>query len=353
MERPCVRLTVLVLFVSVGLLTKLVAQQTGAPSDQKTLPTSAQTQASQPPSAAPPPASSGEAEPPKPIAPDKVVLRVGDEKVTAGDFYSMMSVSPNDALRVGSKTRRNMGDQYALMLILADKAMREGLDSTPDFTRQLAMHRIQLLAQMKYKSISDGIKITPEELNQYYSSHKEDYEEVELRRVYIPHKAQGANADAPGLSREEAQAHAQAISKELIAGKDMKELEKELADKKIAFFDKNTERALIKQLPPEFKKVLVQLKPGQISEPIESAQGFSVVQLVGHDYVDPKIVSIQLEEQMRKEKMGSVVDELKHKATIWMDDEYFNYDPPFVPTASAPNATAPPKPGATTTLPPK
>lgn len=350
---PGVRYTVLVLFVSAALLAALVAQQTNAPSTEKTLPTAVEKeQGSKQPSAAPARSSPSEADQQKPIPPDKIVLKVGDDKVTAGSLYSMMSVSPNDALRVGSQTRRNMGDQYALMLVLAHKAMSDGLDSTPDFARQLALNRTQLLAQMEYKNITDGIKITPEDISQYYSSHKDEYEQVELKRVYIRKKAEGANADGAGLSPQEARARAEAISKELAAGKEMKEVEKEMSDSKTTFFDKNSERALVKQLPPEFRKVILQLKPGQISEPIESPQGFSVVRLIGSDYLDPKTASLQIENQLRKEKMDTAVNELKRKATIWMDDEYFNYNPPFVPPASAPNSVAPPN-GSPATLPPK
>lgn len=328
----------LVLFFSVGLLTAF-AQQTSAPSTEKSVPAAPQTERGpQQPNSASVRPSPDVAEQGKPIPPDKVVMKVGDEKVTAGNFYSMMSVTPNDALRVGSQTRRNMGDQYALMLLLAHKAKSERLDSTPDFAQQLALHRTQLLAQMEYKNIIDGIKISPEDISQYYSSHKQDYEEVELWRVYIRKKAEG-NAGGPGLSQQEARARAAAVAKELLAGKEMKEVEKEMSDSKTTFFDKNTERALIKQLPAEFRSVVSHLKPGQVSEPIETPQGFSVVQLVGHDYLDLKIASLQIEEQMRKDKMDSLVNELKRNVTVWMDDEYFNYNPSFAPGSATPAAS--------------
>ncbi|HYL16789.1 MAG TPA: peptidyl-prolyl cis-trans isomerase [Terriglobales bacterium] len=282
---------------------------------------------------------SSKAEQPKTTPPEKVVLRVGDQEITAGELYRVIGVTAEQALQVGSKTRRSLGDQYTLMLLLANQAVRDGLDSTPDFTQQLAWLRNQQLAQMEYKKLTDGIKVTPEDISQYYASHKSEFEQGELRRVYVHKKAPGAKSDAPGLPPQEARGRAEAISKEWAAGRDLKEIEKEIGDPKVAYFDQATELAFLKQLPAEIQNMLVKLNPGEVSEPIDTPQVYLVLQLVRRVFPDARDVSEQIKDKLQKERTDAALAELKRKTNIWIDEEYFNYNPsPPHPSTAKPRS---------------
>lgn len=332
MPGPNFRNKVLVLFSFLGLLTAATeAQQVSTPQESK--PAAAQGgRNSQEPTASAVASSSARkaAEQPKPIPPDKVVLTVGDDKATAGDFYHMMGATEEQAQKVGSQVRRTLEGQYATMLLLAHQAIRDRLDSTAEFAKQLTLQRNQLLAQLEYKKLVDGVRVSQEDISQYYSSHQDEFEQAELRRVYVRKKPEGAKSDALGLSPLEAKAKAEAISKEWVSGKDLKEVETEFKDSKI-YFDEHAERVSLKQLPEELQKTVMKLKPGGVSEPIEGPQGFLVLQLVKLSHPELKDISTQMGEKLRKEKIDAAMEELKRKDSIWMDDEYFSYNPPSPP----------------------
>ena len=313
--------TVLVLFCFLGLLTAAAdAQQASTPQESKPAAAQGGGNSQQPTGSAAP----------KPIPPDKVVLTVGDDKVTAGDFYHMMGATEEQAQKVGSQVRRTLEVQYATMLLLAHQAISDGLDSTAEFVTQLTLQRNQLLAQMEYKKLVDGIRVSQEDISQYYSSHKDEFEQVELRRVYVRKEPESAKSDALGPSPHEAKAKAEAISKEWLSGKDVKEVETEFKDPTI-YFDEHAERVSLTQLPEELQRTVMKLKPGGVSEAIEGPQGFLVLQLVKRSYPELKDVSTQMGEKLRKGKIDAVMERLKRKDNVWMDDEYFSYNPPSPP----------------------
>src|SRR6266498_994931 len=96
--------------------------------------------------------------------PNKVVLKVGDEQVTADDLnFVLRSLNEQDQKALEGQGRRPLGEQYAMTLLLARQAAQDHLDATPSFRRQQAWERAQRLAQAEYEKMAQGIKINPDE----------------------------------------------------------------------------------------------------------------------------------------------------------------------------------------------
>jgi len=106
------------------------------------------------------------------------------------------------------------------------------LDQTPEFAHKLAFQKQQLEAQSAYEEINQRAKVTPEEVQQYYTAHATDYDEITVRQFVVRIKpattpASPAPATPPtgqGLSPEDAKARAAAIRKEVAAGTDIKKV---------------------------------------------------------------------------------------------------------------------------------
>src|SRR5262245_5718651 len=88
-------------------------------------------------------------------APDKVVLTVGDEKVTIGEYEKFLDTLPEhvraNAMGAG---KRQIADQLARVKVLAQEARKRKLEQDPAFKVQLASFTESLLAATLYRDLS-------------------------------------------------------------------------------------------------------------------------------------------------------------------------------------------------------
>jgi hypothetical protein len=292
----------------------------------------------------PPLPTQSAATPAKTIPPDKVVMKVGDKQVTAADLdYVLSGPNPRAQRPMMSQRRRSFGEQYSLMLLLSQQALRDHLDSSPAFQRQMELARLQWLARMEMQDIQHKVQVTPEEVSQYYSAHESEFDEVKLRQAVIRKKTEGAKEGMPGLPPEEARTTAEAVRKALVAGKDAKQVSQELKVTDAVHVDAEPRTFRRGQLPAAWDRAVFQLKDGEVTEPLDTPQAIVLFQLGGQRHPELKEVSQQIENRLRQQKVQASIDELKKEIPIWMDQEYFTPAPPPVPaTAPKTRSTNPP-----------
>ncbi len=319
-------------------------------------------QAPKPPAANPTPAASPTPPASKPAGPtvetpepaDKVVLKVGDQQFTKADIdFLIENLPPQTQQAIATKGKRPLGDQYALIVILSRQASLHHLDQTPAFVRKLAFQKQQLEAQAAFEEINQQTKVTPEELQQYYTAHAADYDEITVRQFVIRKKAAEPKADpahptastSPGPSPEEAKARAEAIRKELAAGTDIKKV---MEDFKAPDVIIEAEPRTVRRggMRPDMEKVAFALKDGEVSEPVDVPQALVFFQVTGHSHVDLKVVTPDIEKILRQQKLDGALDAVKKNTTLWMDEQYFAgpSKPVEGPTLGAPVVKIPPKP---------
>jgi parvulin-like peptidyl-prolyl isomerase len=198
----------------------------------------------------------------------------------------------------------------------------------------MALHRLQSLAQAEYEKLADAIKVSPEEINQYYTTHASEFQEAQVREIVIRKKADGAQKDAPGLAAADAHTRADEIRKALEAGTDPQKVVEQYKAANAVMID---EPRSIKhgQLVPALDKAAFELKDGAVSEPFENGQVVAFLQVLGHKQQDLKDVSGDIENNLHEEKVKEAVDNLKKGSTVWMDDQYFKA-PANSPLSNAP-----------------
>ncbi len=268
-------------------------------------------------------------------SPGRVVLKVGDGSATEADIDLMASLDSRGQQPAPTQNRQPLGEKYALLLVLAQQAVRDRLDSSAELVRQMALERIERLAQAEYTNLAKEIKVNSEEVRQYYSTHPDEFTEVTARRVFVQRKPEGGKPDAPGLSPQEAKARADSIRQDLAAGKDPKELVKEFKSLNEGFMDVDPRTFRLPQLPAEWQKVVSQLKDGEVVQPVDTPQGIAFFQMRGRRQVELKDVSSEIENKLRQQKLDAAVADLKKKTVIWMDEEYFKAPPALPPPVSA------------------
>lgn len=278
---------------------------------------------------------------------DKVVMKVGGQNVTQADLdFVIATMNPQDKRALATQGRKALGDNYATMLVLEQHAVAEHLDSSPAFVRQLSMQRWQLLAQAAYSEIARQAAVTPEETNQYFTTHTEELGQIKLRQVVVRKRAEGAPEGTKGLPLAEAKTRAEDIRKAMLAGADPKKVAEQFQVPDVVSIDVEPRDVGRDTLPADMQKAAATLKDGEVSEVFDLPQVAVFFQVVGHRPSELKEVSAQIENSLRQKKIEAALEGLKKEAHIWTDDAYFAPPAPTPPEAApkTPPASPPAKP---------
>ncbi|MGA8488827.1 MAG: peptidyl-prolyl cis-trans isomerase [Terriglobales bacterium] len=256
-----------------------------------------------------------------------MVLKVGDLQVTEAEFESRISDlegQGGDADKAGDheKDRRRLGDDYASVLMLSQQAVANHLDSSPEVSRQLAIARMQVLSDAEFASLMRQAQPSVEEVSQYYSAHLPDYDEVHIRRLFI-WKRRDDSKNAPVLSSQEARARADQIRQAYASGTSEKQLSAELIKSGEGLLDPEPLTFARAELSPHMEEVAFALKQGEWAEIEDTPARLLLIQLVKRDREQLGQVSSFIEKDLQAQKMQTLLDNLKKKAGIWMDEQYF------------------------------
>ena len=276
---------------------------------------------------------------------DRVILKVGNLQVTQGEFESRVSdIEPQGGGDEENppvvKDRRKLGDDYASVLMLSQQAVANHLDASPEVTRQLEIARMQVLSDAEFASLMHKAKPTFEEVSQYYSAHLSDYDEVQIRRLFIWKQRENAKG-APVLSSAAARARAGQIRKDYAAGTSQQKLADDLRKSGDGMLDIDPLSFPRGELSAQMEKVAFGLKEGEWGEVEDTQASLLLIQLVKRDRQQLGQVSSAIETQLQGQKMQALLDDLKKKAGIWMDEQYFGTAVAPVPGAQRRNSNPP------------
>jgi parvulin-like peptidyl-prolyl isomerase len=287
------------------------------------------------------------------VDPNKVVLTVGDQKITAREFNVYLEALP-EQLRAQAQgpMKRQMAEQVVRMKLLAEQARKSGLDKDPVTQNRIAMQTENILAGAAYNEMMKKVTVDDAAARKYYDEHKKESEEASARHILIKFKGSPvpAREGKPELSEEQALAKAQEIRKKLLAGGDFAAIAKEESDDTgsgsnggdLGSFKRNS-------MVPEFEQVAFSQPIGQVSEPIKTQFGYHLIRVDKRESPSFESMRSQIEERMRPEQARNAVEELAKTAAVNYDEAYFGPAPqPTLPGmgAAAAGGNAP-EPAAT------
>jgi hypothetical protein len=263
---------------------------------------------------------------------DRVVIKVGDAQITQAQFETMVSdleaqQGPADL------TRQAIGSNYAQLLMLAQQAAANHLDTSPEVIRQLALDRNQILSNAEFARLKEKAKPTAEEISAYYSAHLDDYDTVQLRRIFIWSHADGSK-DKHALSPQAAAALAAKVRQALASGGDTQRV---IQDTPHGPDDVKVDPVLLTfqrgEMPVKMEQAAFALKEGGWTEFNDAPGTYVFLQVVKRGRRDLKEVSSQIENKLEAQKLKDELSDLKKKTGVWMDEAY------FAPAAKTPGSS--------------
>lgn len=265
--------------------------------------------------------------PPPEVPPETVVLRIGDVRLTVAQFNTIADIL-GDPYRGYAKTggRKQFAESIVRIVTLANEARRRKLDQPPEIQLQNKYRAEELLARYAQSAIDDDLRIDDATLRGYYEAHKWDYGRVHARQILI--RMQGSavplKPGAEDLTDEQALAKAQDLIKRIKAGEDFAKLAASESDDAataanfgdLGWFSKG-------QVPPSVEETAFRLQAGQTGDPVKTALGYHIIQVVAQEFKSFDDVKAELEKKVRPQKLQQALDDLQKKEDVEYNPAFF------------------------------
>jgi hypothetical protein len=279
--------------------------------------------------------------------------------ITRADFERIVeAVQPN----MPPRARRQFANRYANALAMTAKAHELGLDQGPKYDEHMKLARVQVLSQMLNVALNEkASQVSDKDIEDYYHANMANFDEADLKRIYIPRTKQPEDADEK-VSEADQQKNAEAseaamkavadkIHTRAAAGEDFEKLQ---AD---AF-----KAAEIKsQAPPTAmgkvrrtalaasQGAVMELKTGEVSAVLSDQGGFYVFKMGEKDTVPLDKVKDEIRATLRGKRLQDEMHAVQEATSTTLDEAYFGPEPPMhgmqLPQPGAPQAPKAPPAG--------
>jgi parvulin-like peptidyl-prolyl isomerase len=279
--------------------------------------------------------------------------KVTDEEINAyylshpKDFDDFLQGNPRAAQQAQGPQREELKKQLGEFKVIAERARKDGMERE-DLTRlQILLTRSQALAgaylgdlqKNADKLVADG------DVEQYYKDHPADFDEIRVRHILISTQPKPDAEEEPGpkdakdskdkkpadkpktLTKDEARKKTQDLLDRARKGEDFAKLATENSDDP-GSKDKGGEYDFFARgkMVPEFDKAAFALKPGEISDLVETQFGFHIIKLeerrtAASPDADEKVRQ-QIMEKLKQEKIEARIEEITSASEVVVPEDF-------------------------------
>lgn len=282
------------------------------------------------------------------VAPNDAVIRIGglcdnqaegkvaiancETVITRAEFEKIIrAVQPDMKVRA----QREFAERYATALVMAKKAERMGLSKGEDFEEQMKVARVQILSLQLKKAIEqEAAQISEADLERFYHDHTKSFEQAELERIYVPRTQDSTTLDKSSndsdkrMQSQRMEQTMRALAAKLraraVAGEDFHSLQ---ADAYNIAGMKNTSNPRLGtirriSLPPNQVSVM-DLKPGEVSPIIETANGYMIYRMNAKDTLPIDKVRDEIKGVLRSQRLEGETQEIEDFAPLTLNEVFF------------------------------
>jgi len=268
---------------------------------------------------------------PQIIPPDRVIIQVGDTRITAGQIDQILQAYPeNQRVYVNGPGRQQFIDQVVRVLLLSEEGKKRKLDESDLFKNQLWFSTAGILSSHTDEDIRSKVRNDDVLLRAYYEKHKADFETVKASHILI--RMQGSPIGlTPGqkdLTEDEALAKAKEIRQKIVDGTPFADLARSESND-MGTSAKGGDLGFLShgQAVPSFEEALFALKEGELSQPVKTTYGYHLIQVMEKKPSKTfEELRPELQKRLEQEASRNLLNELKAKTKIVIDPSFGDAD---------------------------
>lgn len=271
-------------------------------------------------------------------------------EITRAQFEKLVNtVAPN----APASAHRQIATQYVRFLTAANEGVKLGVENDPGFNEQLALMRLQILAQDAEKKIqADASNVTDEQAKTYYDQNPSAFEEVTLTRIFVPKSgSQAAGAADPKTIADDAR-------QKLVNKGDPAEIQKSVFEQlKNTGTPPNTNFGAKRRgtLPPAHEQQIFSLQPGEVSQVIPDSIGYVIYRVDAKQQLAFDQVKEEVKRRLAQQRLRDANEQLMDSSKAEYDSSYFGPEvaPPHLgpPAPANPGSATPHPAGSSPTQP--
>jgi hypothetical protein len=263
-------------------------------------------------------------------------------RVTRAEFEKLIkSVAPT----APPNARRQIASRYSQLLVAANEGEKLGVDKDPEFKDQMALMRLQLLAQNAERKLqANAANVSDADGRAYFDQNPSAFEEVTLTRIFIPRSSGDTKPGAP-----DAKAIADTTRQQLASGGDAEKLEKQAYEQLKVTSDPPSTKFGAKRrgtLPPAHEQQVFALKQGEVSQVIPDSVGYVIYRVDSTQKLPYEQVKEEVKRKLTQQRLQDQSQHIFSSAKTDYNEAYFGPDvAPRPPSMSRPGERPAP-PGA-------
>lgn len=258
--------------------------------------------------------------------PEPVVATINGKGYTKAEIERMVQSIGGSIPMQFASNRRGFVETLGLTQRLEEEARKMGLDKREPYATQLAYNTMIFLAQSVLNEKNKEAKIFPEQQKAYYEKNKRDYSSAKVKVLYLAFTTSAMPGPATLRSEAEAKELIVKIQGEMKAGASFVEMIRKYsddADSKAKDGDFPAIKPTDSTLPPDIRRAIFALEPGQVSAPIRQANGYYLFQLVSLETPPFEEVRDQVFMDLQKVELDKWMDVVRSTVKVEFKDETF------------------------------
>ena len=263
-------------------------------------------------------------------------------QITRAEFEKLLKTVASGA---PPSARRQVAARYVQFLTAANEGVKLGVDKDPDFSEQLALMRLQLLAQDAERKLqTEASNVSDTDIKAYYDQNPSAFEEVTLTRIFVPRSSSDPASAQPAA---DSKAIADNARQQLAGGGDPEKIQKAVFEQLKTTTEPPSTKFGAKRrgtLPPAHEQKIFSLKQGEVSDVLQDSIGYVIYRVDAKQQVPFEQAKEQVKQRITQQRIEDARQKIMGASKADYNDAYFGSE------AAGPRPTAPTlKPKAETT----
>ncbi len=259
-----------------------------------------------------------------------------ETKVTREQFEALVQAFNPSHQNITPVMRRNLAQAYVELLTFAQAAEKAGIENSTNYKEVMRVLRLRTLSDLYGRSLEDQYRNPPaNEIEKYYQDHLADFQNMKLRRIYVPRFDPTGKTTAPD-QKAAFETKAAKVAEEMNAraakGEDMEQLQKDAyAAMDIKSNAPSTDMGAIRKgaLPVETDKALSALSPGGVYKATDPTS-YVIYKLEAREQLPVDKVKEEISRNLERTHIEAKKKEVTSSVKADFDEKYFGA--PAAPT---------------------